>query len=117
MSWILQKHQSLELFAMIAWLIWTQGNQVRMNKPSCNAKDRFEEFSLVQPPKQPRVPKPLNLWQSPPPDLFKINFDGVVFSHENKSNIGVVIHNNQVSSLPLYLNNSLKLSKLRGLKL
>ena len=87
---------------MIAWLIWTQRNQVRMNKLSCNVdriaqvvKDQFEEFSSVQPPKQPRVPKPRNLCQPPPLDLFKINFDGVVFSHENKSDVGVVIRNNQ----------------------
>ena len=27
--------------------------------------------------------------------MFKINFDEVVFSHENKSDVGVVIRNNQ----------------------
>ena len=34
-------------------------------------------------------------WSPPPPDLFKINYDGVVFEEASRSGIGVVIRNNQ----------------------
>ncbi|XP_065635620.1 uncharacterized protein LOC136070118 [Quercus suber] len=34
-------------------------------------------------------------WRPPPSELFKINFDGVVFPHDKKSSIGVVIRDHQ----------------------
>ena len=41
-----------------------------------------------------RQVNPRTRWQPPLADLMKINFDGVVFSSENVSGIGVVIRNN-----------------------
>ena len=34
-------------------------------------------------------------WKPPPLDVFKINFDGVVFAEENCSGVGVVIRNRE----------------------
>ena len=33
LSWLITTQQDLELFLTLAWLIWTQRNQVRLNKP------------------------------------------------------------------------------------
>ena len=62
---ILQQHD-LELFAWMAWTIWTQRNQVRLHQPACSlhqigqlSKERLSEFLAVQSPIQdcPNRPK------------------------------------------------------------
>ena len=42
---------------------------------------------------QPHYPR--NHWRPPPSELFKINFDGVVFPHDKKLGIGVVIRDHK----------------------
>lgn len=91
----------MELFSIIAWFVWTQRNQVRLNQLSCNshliasvAKKHLEEFLVVQPPPWLRPVVVRSQWQPPSLGLVKINFDSVIFSKEHKSSIGVVIHEN-----------------------
>ena len=91
----------MDLFSIMAWSVWTQQNQVRLNQPSCSsylivsmAKERLEEFLVVKPPPWLRPVVVQSQWQPPSLDLVKINFDGAVFSKEHKSSIAVVIHDN-----------------------
>ena len=49
----------------------------------------------MQPIPLPPVVVPRARWKPPSADFVKINVDGVVFLDENKSGIGVVIHNHQ----------------------
>ena len=56
-----------------------------------HTKDRWEEFEAVNPEPSPRRPQQRTRWASPPMDVYKINYDGAVFSEVNKSGIGVVI--------------------------
>ncbi|KAL4626029.1 hypothetical protein ACB092_05G065900 [Castanea dentata] len=98
LSWLVKHQQNVELFFITTWSMWTQRNQVRLNQPSCSshllasmAKERLEEFLAVQPPPRTRPMVIRSQWQPPSLGLVKINFDGAVFSKENKSGIGVVI--------------------------
>ena len=97
-TWILQAKKNPELFAMTVWSIWNQCNQVRLQQPSWSlhltpqvSKDRLEEFQAVQlPPKPPPIFLRVR-WCPPPLGFVKINFDGAVFSKENKSGASIVI--------------------------
>ena len=58
LSWIIYQDKDLELFAMIAWSIWTQRNQVRLAQLNVNlhllaqvSKDWHEEFMALQVPR------------------------------------------------------------------
>lgn len=99
---------------MLVWSIWTQENQIRLLQPCCSthqiaqvSKDRLGEFQAIQPTPKRQVQQSRVLGKPPPSkDLFKINFDGAIFSKANKFGIGVVIWNNQglvLASLSLQL--------------
>ena len=100
LSWLLQQHDKVEVFVMTTWLIWTQRNQVRLHLAAASlhqilhlANDRFAKFLAYQPTTTDRHVILRTRWQPPPSDFMKINFDGAVFSSENKSGIGMVIRN------------------------
>lgn len=59
------------------------------------SKERLEEFIAMIPPKPPPYPKPRIVWKPLPANMMKINFDGAVFSKENRSGIRVVIRNSE----------------------
>lgn len=98
LSWLIKNYQQLELFAVTAWSICNQRNQVHMHQPSCSphllvatARGRLAEFSSIQlaprtPPSKPRVQ-----WQSPPQGMVKINFDGATSARDQFLGIGVVL--------------------------
>ena len=94
----------MELFSVTAWLIWTQRNQVRLNKPSCNphlisslAKEWLQEFLALNPhPPSHQTALPLRQkWKPPQHRLVKINCDRARFTTENRAGIGVVIHDSE----------------------
>ena len=83
---------------MTVWSIWNQRNQIRLRQPSCNtdhlaraAQDRYAEFTALQPPFRQRTQQQRVTWHPPPTNVYKINYDGVVFAKENKLGIGVVV--------------------------
>ena len=45
----------------------------------------------VQTPPKPRIAQQRVQWQPPSPDWLNINFDGALFTAENKFGIGVLI--------------------------
>ncbi|XP_075636927.1 uncharacterized protein LOC142609203 [Castanea sativa] len=81
--------EELELFWVLAWIIWNQRNCVvhgdQLKDPKClnkRAKDFVLEFQQAQ-------------WQPPPPDVYKLNFDAIVFLRLNKIGIGTIIRNDK----------------------
>ena len=95
---------SAELFAMIAWSIWTQRNQVQLNQAASAihhipqlSKDKHVEFLAYQSTliassiKRHARSIRRNFWEVPPANMVKINLDRATFSDENKSGINVVI--------------------------
>ena len=59
------------------------------------AKDKYEEFKALLPPMKSRWQQHRANWLPSPKNYFKFNYDGVVFAKVNKSDIGVVIRDNQ----------------------
>ena len=43
LSWIMQNHQQLVLFAFTAWVIWTNRSQTRLHLPYCNLQQLIQE--------------------------------------------------------------------------
>ena len=100
LSWLIKHQHHVELFLVTAWSVWTQWNQVRLNKPSCSlhlisflAKERLQEFLALNPhPPLHRTAPPLaQKWKPPQHRLVKINCEGARFTAENRAGIGVVI--------------------------
>ena len=56
-----------------------------------DAQARWDEIRAINPlPNQVR-PEPKPKWIAPPPNTYKINYDGAVSDEENKAGVGVVI--------------------------
>nr|POE74973.1 phosphoethanolamine n-methyltransferase 1 [Quercus suber] len=97
-QFILDSNNNLETFAMQVWAIWNHRNQPWNSRPCCPinqlpqlAKTRYDEFVELTPSRPSPQHRPRTLWQAPPPNLFKINYNGAVFQEFHKSGIGVVI--------------------------
>ena len=101
-----------------------------MHRPSCAteqlaqvSKDRYVEFRSILPSAsaKPHQVQPRVHQSPPPPDLFKIIYDGAVFADKNKSGIGMVIQDNHglvIASLVQHkLINRLKLKPWQPLEL
>ena len=74
-------------------MIWNHRNQSWNSRPCCPinqlsqlAKTRYDGFVELTPSRSSPQHRPRTLWQAPPPNLFKINYNGAVFP-----GIGVVI--------------------------
>lgn len=97
-QFILDSNNNLEIFAMQVWAIWNHRNQSWNSRPCCPinqlsqlAKTRYDEFVKLTPSRPSPQHHPRTLWQAPPPNLFKINYNGAVFQEFHKSGIGVLI--------------------------
>lgn len=102
MSSILAEDKNPALFSMVVWTIWNQRNNSRLGKPTTSipqlleqARDRLREFSNLHNPVSPSTATPASCWRPPNQGCFKINFDGTLFSKENRARIGVVVHNKE----------------------
>ena len=104
LSWLITNQQDLKLFSSLAWLIWTQRNLVRLNKPSINShqlaattKELVAEFTQTVPlPLHPRLVanSTQTRWRPPTHGMVKINCDGATFRDQKMSGVGVVIRDN-----------------------
>ena len=99
--WLITNQQDLELFSTSTWLIWTQRNQIRLNKPSINshllaatAKELVAEFAQTVPlPPYPCLAanSAQTRWRPSTQGMVKINCDGATFRDQKKSGVSVVI--------------------------
>ncbi|XP_030924605.1 uncharacterized protein LOC115951568 [Quercus lobata] len=123
--WIMEHGNSPELFAVQVWHIWHQRNQLRLQQPCCLTKDlkhdaqaRWDEIRAINPlPNQVR-PGPKPKWIAPPPNTYKINYDGAVLDEENKAGVGVVIRDcngEVIASLIQQLDQAFQLVKVEAI--
>ena len=99
-GWLLEKGKPLKFFAIQVWCIWHQRNQSRLQQPCCltkdlklTAQDRWDEIGSCYPLPIPTIPQPKPKWLVPPPNKYKINYDGAILEADNKFGIGVVVRN------------------------
>ncbi|KAL0003155.1 hypothetical protein SO802_016936 [Lithocarpus litseifolius] len=110
--YILENGRNPELFAALAWTIWSRRNQLRIsNKPYPltqvipSAKQMLQDFTQAQPPVSTLLPRPQRetpKWEPPPSPSLKINFDGAFFRDKDEAGLGVVVrdsHGKVIASL------------------
>lgn len=87
-----------ELFATMAWFIWTHRNKVRLREKTISlgsideaASSFLQQFKSYR--EEPRQAKQLRRrkWQPPKPGVYKLNFDGTMFNESNEAGIGIVV--------------------------
>ena len=90
--------EDVGLMVMTAWGIWTNRNEVRHGKSRKPAsvlarwtKEYLENFVVANHSTQPYIDSVKEMWQPPKPSWYKANMDGVVFSQQKETGIGVVI--------------------------
>ena len=100
-SFMMENGRNPELFAVLAWTIWSRRNQLRTNNKPFPltqvlplATQLLQDFTQAQPAistnllrTQRQPPK----WEPPPSPFLKINFDGAVFKDKSEARIGVVV--------------------------
>lgn len=97
---IIVKNIELEIFVIIAWLIWNRRNALHFGRPalpvpsiSGKAGSYLQEFLQAQTedPGPPRTPI-AQQWCPPDSHCFKVNFDNAVFRKLHRAGIGVIVH-------------------------
>ena len=102
LAWIFENGNSVALFRVTDWSIWQQRNKIRNHQTHHSTRHLaraaakwLAKYSAVQPSPTPRVATSRQTnWMAPPPNVYKINYDGAVSLSSNCSGIGVVIRNN-----------------------
>ena len=94
--------EEMELFCVQCWFIWNRHNCVvyegKLKDPTSLNK-RADEFLEVFKQAQMHLTVSLieqassEVWQLPPPMIYKLNFDAAIFSRMEKSGIGAIIRN------------------------
>lgn len=95
-----EKPHQLELFAVIAWFLWSWGNKLRAKEDSIPLNrvvfDAKRFLSLHNPARTTKLklPRPTAVkWRPPNRSEYKTNFDGSIFDDTGKAGLGVVIRN------------------------
>ncbi|XP_075664382.1 uncharacterized protein LOC142634001 [Castanea sativa] len=107
--WIIENGKPTKLFTIQVWAIWHQRNKIRLNQPCFLTKDLqqsaqeyWNEIRINNPMPDRVRPKPQPRWTGPPPNKYKINYDGTISNTNNTSGIGVVVrdcHGEVIASL------------------
>ncbi|KAK9997364.1 hypothetical protein SO802_022050 [Lithocarpus litseifolius] len=76
-GWIMENEKSPELFAI--------------RDPKQVAQKRWDEIKTANPLPNRSRPQPIPKWTAPPPNIYKINYDGAISNADNKAGVEVVI--------------------------
>ena len=91
------------IFAIAGWFVWNRRNAIHFNRAVqpvdsiCKEAGSFlqeflqaHEVELSHP-----LPQAIQRWQSPNPNIYKINFDAAVFRASNLAGVGVIVRDNK----------------------
>ena len=101
---MLEKYEEDKLATVvtIAWVIWTNRNEVRHGgtKKTGEALVKWSTQYLAEYRSANSSPEPIQRsqivrWSPPPPARYKMNLDGAVFKAQKSVGIGVLIHDEQ----------------------
>ena len=92
--------EDLELFTVIAWLVWSRRNKCHF-KENCIPPEKIrdaadsvlKEFRGSQKTRSVRVQRQPQRWVPPEPGNYKANYDGAYFAKEEAAGIGIVVRN------------------------
>lgn len=93
--WIgLEKNQDeAGFFAKLLWLVWlSRRNKTRVGTEVGSIK---AELVWLKDGKQGQPQPPVARWTPPETDVFKVNFEGVVFPESQKIGVGIVIRDSE----------------------
>ena len=90
--------KSLELFGVVAWIIWNQRNKLRLNERCLPSKIFLEvaraylsDFQSKFQKTKVQQPKGSMKWRPPRDGMYKTNYDGTIFAESEEAGIGVII--------------------------
>ena len=93
-----QRANSLELFGVVAWFIWNQRNNLRLNERGLPTEKIFEaakgylsDFQSKLQITKVQQQKGSIKWRPPMDGMYKTNYDGAVFVESEEAGIGVII--------------------------
>nr|XP_023900897.1 uncharacterized protein LOC112012746 [Quercus suber] len=88
------------LLAFTAWAVWNRRNQLRLKQLACPlnqiyalSKDRTLEFQNLHPAVGTPQHRNHIRWRPPDQGMYKVNYDGAIFSQQERAGVGVVIRN------------------------
>ena len=97
-----KENKDPSLLAYMAWSIWNRRNQVQFNEEACPlqridqlSKERRAEFQnlhLVSPKQKHEMH---TKWEPPDLGVFKVNYDGALFTKTGRARLEVVIRNSE----------------------
>ncbi|KAK9984308.1 hypothetical protein SO802_033833 [Lithocarpus litseifolius] len=102
LGWFHQAILVQPIFVIAAWSIWNRSNALHFGRSAqpvdriCSSASNFlKEFLASQEEELvlPRLPS-LQQWCPPAPNIYKVNFDAVVFRSSNLAGLGVIVRNN-----------------------
>lgn len=90
-----------ELFLIQVWLIWNQRNAIvhggKIKDPRWLNKSALDYLGKYRKAQEqlttPGMALTRNIWQPPPPLMYKLNFDATIFTELNCLGFGAIIHN------------------------
>ena len=97
-----QQDENMELFMVVAWMIWTRRNKRHFNEQHLPSEKILEaatalltEFHGNSVGRSERKLTQTQRWVPPVAGMYKVNYDGACFVDEEKAGIGVVVRNDR----------------------
>ena len=91
----------MEIFSIVAWMLWTRRNSIRLGRPTRplnqifhEARRLLREFLEAHDEDPVSIPSPIHVqakWTALTQTRYKANFDAALFKHNDAAGLGVII--------------------------
>ena len=95
------KDYRVEIFSIVAWMLWTRRNSIRLGRPTRplnqifhEARRLLREFLEAHDEDPVSIPSPIHVqakWTALTQTRYKANFDAALFKHNDAAGLGVII--------------------------